>query len=182
MNNDINVMLGIMWILMALSGIAAYRSFIVVKAYIGMMRRRQKYPSVAKANPLTLCSGGHKWDSVKLVLANLPVDTYKVCTDCGFVSGVENYQLNGPGLEVYKNTVKLRNERKAKWDATVLKKQRETQDIMNKLIRAHVADLTNDLHKNIEVLQQFFRKSNLEMESLYEKLNHDLDEDGHGPR
>lgn len=84
-----------------------------------------------------------------------------------------DYKLNKPALEVYKNNLKIREENKAKWDRILLKKQAETQKIMNQMIKSHVAEFSGDLHANIKVLEQFFRKSTIELENLYSTLNKD---------
>ena len=99
MNNDVMTMLTLMWILMAISGIFAYKSFQAVMAFREILRRRKEYPYIESAHQDLLCKGPHKWDQMKLALAHLPVDVYTVCTECGFISGEGmDYKLNKPAL------------------------------------------------------------------------------------
>lgn len=146
-----------------------------VEAYFEMRRRRKVYPALVESNKSTRCEKTHAWDRTKLVLKGLPAGTYMVCSDCGFVVGtVGDLQLNGPGLEVYRNGIKLKKERAAAYDASLKKKQAETLKIMNRLIQANLFRLSGDTNSNVEVLQQFFRQSNIELDSLYVELNKDL--------
>ena len=172
----------ILFILVMFVGAIAYRTFLIFKAYIDTKRQRKLYPSVIIANDKDLCKSPHKWDRIKLALGDLPVDTYTVCTECGFISHPgSKHRLNSPGLEVYKNNIKRREERVKRWEHAFMLKQKGSNDIMNTLIKSHVGQLTSDLQNNIEVLQQFFRKANLELDSLYQTLNKKVDEeDNHG--
>lgn len=178
MNNDLMTMLYILWILMAASGIFAYKSYLAIKNWLNVRRQRKVYPSIEPATDDNVCKGPHKWDKTIVSISPLPVSLYNVCLDCGYVS-CEDYsvKLNGPGLEVYRNNVKRRDERRARQQKVFTKKQQETDQIMYKMIRMHVEQLGNDVHKNSEVLQQFFRRSNIELESLFIQLNKELEEE-----
>lgn len=167
-----------MWILMALSGVFAYQSFLAVKAWFQLRRRRTEYSSLVRATKDDIC-GTHKWDNIKLALAGLPVDQYRVCTECGFVSTNHgSYKLNGPALTVYKNELKIRSDRVSRYKRVADKKQVETDLLMNTMIKQFYNQLDGDKQKQVELLQQFFRKSVMELDSLYAKLNKELDEEG----
>lgn len=143
-----------------------------VEAYLTMRRHRLVYPSLVRSNTSSRCKGPHDWDRSVLALTGLSAGTYTICQACGFVAGSpEDLQLNGPGLEVFRNGIKIRDEREAAWDAAFKKKQDETLKIMNRLIQANIYKLSGDTNSNIEVLQQFFRQSNIELDSLYATLN-----------
>lgn len=177
MNNDVGMMLGLMWVLMASSGIFLYKSVMVVQAYLETKRRRKIFASLEKATVENTCKGNHKWDDAKLALAGLEPGSYKVCVDCGQVAkGGSLRKLNGPAMEIYKNNIRLRGERQVKYKDLAQKRQQVTDEVMNRLVRAHVGELQGDLHANIAVLQQFFRKSSIEMEALYMDLHKDLEE------
>lgn len=176
MNNELELLPIV--ILAMFTGVAVYKAVLTVKAARELKRRSEQYPSVLEIKDGDLCKGPHKWDRIKLALGNLPVDAYTVCTECGFISHEgSNYRLNEPGLEVYRNNLKRREERLKRWEAAFRLKQEESHNIMNRLIKSHVRELNDDLHNNIEVLQQFFRKANLELDSLYTSLNKKMDED-----
>lgn len=177
MNNDVATLLGIMWVLMAASGIFLYKSVLVIGAYLTTRRRRREYPSMVAVDPKTACKEVHTWDEIKLALAGLEPGYYKVCTTCGQIAkGGSLRKLNGPGMEVYKNQLKRRRENQAKLDAVKLKRQQMTNDIMLKMIRDHARSLDGDNANNVEVLQQFFRKSSIELESMYIELHKDIEE------
>jgi hypothetical protein len=180
MNNpDVVTFLMFTWFLMGLSGVFLYKSIQAIFAFKEMLRRRKEYPYVERATDQRMCKGPHKWDQTKLALGALPTGKYTVCTECGYVSG-QNVMLNAPGMEVYRNNIKIRDERRDKWNKLFQVKQQRTDEIMRQQIKACVADLGSDLHKNIEVLEQFFRKSNIELESLYSKLNKEYYDEENG--
>lgn len=167
-------------ILAMFTGVAVYKAGLMFQYTKDLKRRAKDYPSVLKVKDpeSELCKGPHKWDRIKLALGNLPVDTYMVCTECGYISHEgSDHRLNGPGLEVYRNNLKRREERIKRWEAAFKQKQEESHNIMNRLIKTHVGELNDDLQHNIEVLQQFFRKANIELDSLYSTLNKKLDEE-----
>lgn len=168
------IFLGFMWVMMALSGVFAYRSFFLIKGFIEMKRRQKQYPYLEKATTENMCKGPHAWDRAKLVMAQLPVGHYRICKDCGYVSTEEGeYKLNAPGIEVYRNAIKLREEAKAKQEALLKAKQTTLDEIMSRLVKGNVQSFDGDLHKNGAALQQFFRKTVMEIESMYTKLYED---------
>lgn len=176
MNNGLEILPIV--VLAMFTGVAVYKAFLAVQATRELKRRSEMYPSVLKAKDGDLCKGPHKWDRVKLALGSLPVDDYMVCTECGYISREgSNYRLNGPGLEVYKNNLKRREARIKRYEQAHMAKQDQSHAIMNSLIKSHVGQLNDNLQNNIEVLQQFFRKANMELDSLYSSLNKKLDED-----
>jgi hypothetical protein len=158
----------------ALVGIVAYRTSLLILGIIEHRKLRQKYPSVEPIPPGYGCEI-HTWEKAKLVLGSLPVDSYLVCTECGIISG-KNRKLNGPGLEVLKNNHKIREERNLAYEETRRKRQEGLDSRMNALVKAHVQQFDGDLHQNIDKLQQFFRKSVIEVDSLYAQLNEELDD------
>lgn len=170
-----------MWLMMALSGVFIYRIICIVASGLDARRKRKMYPGVQIARKELLCKGPHSWDKTKLAIDGLPVESYTVCKDCGLISSSEfNYKLNPPGLEVYQNNLKRRVERQARWDATFKKKQEVTNLLMNNLIKENITKFDGDTQKNIENLQQFFRKSVIEIDSLYTVLNKEFEENGDG--
>lgn len=180
MNNQI-VFFILFGILCALFGYFAYRSYTLIKAIVDHRRRKKTLPSLEVATAENVCKGGHKWDQTKLVMHPLPLDTYSVCTECGFVSNqVGDFKLNGPGLEVYKGHIVRRDARLKRWDETFKKKQEAIHFIMNSLIKNHIGLIGPDLHENIKVFEQFFRKANIELDALYSELNKLLEEDKSG--
>jgi hypothetical protein len=182
MNNDTYTMLTIMWVLMALSGVFAYRSFFVVKGYLETRRRRKLFPSLESAKQELLCKEPHTWDRIKLIMTPLSPGLYTVCTTCGFVSADGgSFKLNGPALEVYKNELKSRLDAKLRWDQIERLRQERLENAMNKLIKDQVQtqDFTNtDLTVRIELLKDFFRKTHLEIEVIYSELNKELNSGG----
>lgn len=176
MNKDVGMLLGLMWVLMATSGIFLYRSAMVIQAYLETRRRRKAYPSMVKVDH-TACKDVHKWDEIQLALAGIEPGYYKVCTICGQIakSGSPR-KLNGPGMEVYKNQLKRRKEAREKLLAAKTKHQQRTTDVMLRMIRDHARSLGTDNATNVEVLQQFFRKSSIELESLYVELHKEVEE------
>lgn len=162
-------------VLCGLAGVFAYRVHNLIFAYYELRRRRKIYPYVVTAVDEQLCKGPHKWDQITLALGEF-TGPYTVCTECGYVSSERNRMLNAAALEVYKSSLKRRNERLARWEVAFKKKQEASHQLMNDLIKGHVALLGTDMQSNIEVLQQFFRKSNLELDSLNCKFNKSLDD------
>lgn len=177
MNNDLQTMLFMTWILMAASGVFAYKSYLAVTAWFEVRRRRKEYASLEQATEENMCKGPHTWDTIKLALAGLPVDRYMVCKECGFVSTEGSVKLNGPALEIYKNELRIRQERLDRYNAVTQKKNDEVQKLMNVMVRRCIESFDGDLHKNAEALQQFYRKTVMELDSLYSKLNKELDEE-----
>lgn len=162
------------WFLMAVSGIFLFKSYVAIKAYIETKRLRTVYPSIEIAHKETICKGPHTWKETKLALHPLAAGVYQVCSDCGFVAGEKNVKLNGPALEVFKNNLIRRDRLNQQWEESLKRKQEGLKRIMNLMIKSHVGLLGPDLQPNIEVLQQFFTKSTLEIESLFAKLEQEL--------
>lgn len=172
MNNE-TIFFLIYGILCAVFGFASKYLYGLITGIMDHYEKRRTLPCLVEASADTVCKGPHSWNKAKLVFPELPVDTYSVCTDCGYIAAEDeygfSYQLNKPGLEVYNNNIKLKAEDDQKIQTAFKAYQAKTQEIMNAQIRAHVGLLGTDLQTNIEVLQQFFRKSDLELKSLYIK-------------
>ena len=171
MNNELLFFL-LFGILCSASGFVVYKIYLLITAIRESKRRRREYPSLEEATADNTCKGPHSYDRIKLLMPPLPFGEYLVCKDCGFVSNDEgDYKLNGPALTVYLNNLKLIEERKLKQQALMFKKQQDLDVLMNDLIKRNIESFDGDLHKNIESLKQFFRKSIIEVDSLYAKLN-----------
>lgn len=172
-------MLSLMWILMAASGVFLYKACLAVTVWLEFRRQKRDYPGVGPADKSKLCKETHVWNSIKLAIADLPVDRYRVCVECGLIAHPGSpVTLNKPGMEVYLNNIKRTAERNARWNEAFKKKQDGMREIMNETIKSHVGLLTDDLSANVKVLESFFHKSNIELDVLYSSLNKTLDETG----
>lgn len=112
-------------------------------------------------------------------MGDLPVDVYNICTECSFVSGTK-YQLNKAATEIYINSLRIRKEQKERLDKLMFKRQELIDKSMNDLVKREVVNFEGDLQKNIEILRQFFRKSIIELDSVYAQLNDDMDKPFNG--
>lgn len=170
--NDLQSLMLVMWPLMALSGIFIYKAFLAITGAIADRRRRKEYASLNNATKDTICKGPHTWNTIKLAMAGLPTDQYMVCSDCGFVSTDLGFvQLNKPALEIYRNELRLREQRKTTSEWMKQRKQEELDRIMNIMVQHHYTD-----RLDVELLQQFFRKTVIEIDSLYDRLLDELEE------
>lgn len=180
MNNQI-VFFILFGLLCSLAGYFAFRTYSLVLSIIEVKRRRRELPYLEMARQELLCKGPHSYDRMRLAMAPLPIETYLICKDCGFISNDEgSFKLNKPALEVYHNNLKIR-DRQAEIDLMLLRKKQEKLDLlMNKMIKGLLEDPDfyrhDDINFRIQVLQQFFRKSAIEIESMYASLKKDLDE------
>lgn len=171
--NNLEELMYVTWLLMALTGIFAYRGVLAINDFVTLQRRRRQYASLVPATKENICQGPHKWDTIKLALNGLPVDRYMVCLECGSVATQEaSVKLNPPGLEMYRNEVRLRKENDVSFTEMVRRRQEELDRIMNIMVQHHYTD-----RLDIELLQQFFRKTVIEVDSLYTRLNKELDEE-----
>lgn len=164
-------------LLCVLAGVFGGRIHTLIVGILEMKRRRKVFPYLEKATEGNSCKGPHSYDRSKLAMPPLPVGEYLVCKDCGFVSNdVGSYRLNAPAQEVFHNNLKLR-ERAIQIDAELERRKRDRiHALMNQLIKANIEKFDGDMHKNIPELQQFFRKTAMELESVYAGLKKDLDE------
>ena len=79
-------------------------------------------------------------------------------------------------MEIYQNELK-RRRRSIEIEAELNKRKTERiQEAMNRLIKLSIEKFDGDMHKNIPELQQFYRKTAMELESIYAGLKKDLDE------
>lgn len=172
--SDQELFLLIFGVLCAAAGVVARRAYEAIAYIVDYRKKLKTHPGLIAATADNVCKVNHKWDKVRLALAGLPVDTYTVCTECGYVVAMteddEDFKLNEPALELYRETLKQQKEEDVKYMNRLKRRQDKLQEIMNSQIRAHVGQLTDDLQKNIEVMQQFFRKSTIEVESLLVSL------------
>lgn len=168
--DNLSFMLSFMWLLMAASGVFLYKAILIIQIYMDGRRRRKIYPSLVTADKS--CKT-HTWMNQKLAMSGIDPGKYLVCVDCGLVSGTK-LMLNGPAKEVFHNNIKIAREKSVKYDELRTNRQKRQDEVMNQLVRAHIAQLTGDIHKDAEVLQQFFRKSCVEMEVVYNDLHEEL--------
>lgn len=167
-------------LLCAVSGYFANRINLLITGLIEIKRRQKVYPYIEFAHKDGICKGLHVWREATLALGPV-TGKHDVCAECGFVSGFDgNYKLNAPALEVFKAYLKKQFDRKILQERAFARKQSESTEIMNELIRTHAGKLSEDLGKNIEVMQQFFRKSNIELDSLYTDLSKILSDESNG--
>lgn len=177
--DKITIMLSVMWLFMAASGVFLYKACLAITVWLEFRRQQKNYPGVGPADKSKLCKEPHVWNSIKLAIADLPVDKYRVCVECGLIAHPGSpVTLNKPGMDVYLNNIRRRAARDAQWNEAFKKKQDGMRDIMNAAIKSHVPLLGTDLGSNVKVLESFFHKSNLELDSLYSSLNKTLDETG----
>lgn len=176
MNNEMMFFL-LYGLLCGVAGMFWGRVQTLIKAYFDMKRRKIEYASLEEAKTELICKGPHSYDRIKLAMAELPVDEYLVCKDCGFVSNSEgSYKLNGPALEIYHAELNRRTKA-IEIDAELRRRKQERIDqLMNVLVRANIEKFDGDLSKNSYELQQFYRKTALELESVYAGLKKDLDD------
>lgn len=177
--DKITLMLSLTWLLMAASGVFLYKTCLAITVWLDFRRQQKDYPGIGPADESKLCKEPHVWNSIKLAISDLPVDKYRVCIECGLVAHPGSpVVLNGPGMQVYLNNIKRRAERDARWNEAFKLKQDGMREIMNASIKSHVGLLSDDLSANVKVLESFFHKTNLELDSLYSSLNKTLDETG----
>lgn len=156
----------------------AQRIYKLVTGYFEVERRRKIYPYFEEAYDEALCKGPHKWDKTKLIMPPLPMETYMVCTECGYISGAGGgYKINAPALEVYRAHIVRRDERFKKNQDLIKQKQQAIDEAMNRLIKLHVVKFEGSINDNTEILQKFFRMATLEVESIYVTLGKQIDED-----
>lgn len=176
-NNELQTLMLVMWPLMAASGVCLYLTILAIRNHFKLMRRQREYASLKPSSSEALCKGPHTWDTIKLALAGLPVDTYMVCSECGLVSTQEaSVQLNGPALEIYRNELKIRQRRNNLQSRMDQKRRAELDRLMNTMVKSVYVELGSN-HDHVKVLQQFFRKTVLEVDSLYARLNKEIEEE-----
>lgn len=169
MNNDLTPMLLYTWVLMFLSGVFAYRSVVLLKARMDFHRRRKTFAYLNSSTEETRCKDVHSWDYANLSFSEIETGLHLTCKKCGFIFGTD-YNLNSPALEIFLNNVKLRDERKIKQSAMLFRKQKLVDELMNRMIKANIESFDGDVHKNIESLKQFYRKTALGVECIFAEL------------
>jgi hypothetical protein len=168
MNNQMILFFAIMWALMAAFGIFGYLTYFRIKEIIDHRRRKKTLPYLEDVTPENICKGPHTWDETKLMMYPLPTDTYRVCTDCGFVSTAEGeHKLNGPGLEVYKGQIVRRDARLKQIAEVEKRKFQMLQDVKYRLVRSYWDKFGIEPNANAQLLSNFFDKALLEAENAY---------------
>jgi hypothetical protein len=98
----------------SLIGICLGLAFVCLKNAVNAFHKikeiKEKYAALKTATSGSVCPGPHSWDSITLAFKELPVEKYSVCKDCGYIAGT-GYQLNGAGLEIFKNDIVRRAKR-----------------------------------------------------------------------
>ena len=157
-------------------GVFANRLYLLGTAYFKMKESRKVFPYLEAVTKNNICSGPHEYDRITLAFAAIPTGEYLVCKCCGFVSTARGqYKLNAPAMEVYKNELDRRSKAiKAVFEQNKLKNEM-MHEAMNRLIKGSVANFEGPMQSNIEELQQFFRKTQMEIESINETLKKDVD-------
>lgn len=158
-----------MWFLMALSGVFAYRSFVVIKAKIEYERRRKTLSALKQPRDEDLCKGPHSWEKSMLAFAEIDTGMYLVCKECGNIANTD-YSLNGPAKEILLNNLKLREEKVAKNKALNEKRIKLIDGLMNRMVKDNIESFDGDFTKNSYALQQFYRKTVLGVECIYAEL------------
>lgn len=180
MNQDqIYTFLGLFWFISMLTGIFFFRSFVAAKYMRDTIRNKKLFPSLEDATDDNTCKGPHSWHSIKLALTGLPVGQYLVCQDCGYVNqdGEDRLKVNAAGLEVLRNDKAKKDKLTRVYNETQLKRQQKIDALMVKMVRGNVQNFDGDIHKNGRALQEFFKKTVLEIDAVYTELNKQLDEE-----
>lgn len=134
-------------------------------------RRKKEYAALENADDHKLCKGPHSWNVIKLCLAPLPVDDYKCCLDCGYISGAGGgFKLNAPALEVYQNELKNRKIRESRMAEYNQALQEGEDKIMNENVKKMLVDenvFFGDLNSRIKHFQHYHRMHKLELRSFW---------------
>jgi hypothetical protein len=96
----------------------------------------------------------HDWHKTTLAMKALPPGSYLVCTKCGRVSG-HPYILNGPGLEVLRNNIRLEAEKKAKNERQLDRTQEILEADFNYWVNTYLQEFGSDREKNRQLLRKF---------------------------
>jgi hypothetical protein len=130
----------------------------IVLGMIELKRRRKIYSSLQKADD-TVCKSSHTWSKASLLMQPLDYGNYMVCSECGFVGGTQ-YQLNKPGLEVFKNNLKIKEE----YDI----RRQNIQDRFKEIVSADM-DLWIKTHSG-----KFWAANSIQCRELLEKFYYDM--------
>jgi hypothetical protein len=116
------------------------------------------------------CKTPHTWLKTSLKLPNkVNAKAYTICTTCGYISGTE-HRLNALALTRLSQKLEIAKSDQENYEKLRLKRQVMMDESMNRIIKENVQNFEGDLHKNIENLQQVFRKSFIEFETIYSNL------------
>lgn len=140
------------------SGVIMYVGAVNVIKLISSYRRSKNFPSLETLSDqyleMNITCKPHFWERITLAMRGLDPGKYIVCSSCGLVSGT-HFRLNGPGLEVFKNSLKLNAD-------NLLKDQREEnriQEILNRdfdlWTKTFIHQFGKDPDKNLKLLEEF---------------------------
>lgn len=134
-------------------------------------RRKREYAALERVTRHNICKNFHSWNTIKICLAPLPVDDYKCCLECGYISGAGGeFKLNAPALEVYQNELKNRKIRESRMAEYNQALQEGEDKVMNENIKKMLSDDTiykYDLNERIKFFQHYHRMHKLELRSFW---------------
>lgn len=138
-------------------------------------KRRQKiYPSLVKADE-GLCKT-HTWIKSKLVLTKLDTGFYTLCKECGFVSGTK-FKLNGPGLEVLNNNIKLADQKYENMKKSVSRFEEIFKADRILWIKTNINKFGKDLEENQKLLEELSLYTRNSIEAAYDQVDREFKKD-----
>lgn len=159
-----------------MAGLFAYRSTEIAIGWLQTYYHRKAFPSVQNIKNKELCRL-HTWNDIMLAVAGVEPRVHKVCTECGLVFGTTK-KLNKPALGVYHNHLIIRETKRKIVEKTIKIRQIKRDIAMNNLIKGFITcDTSTPLQQNIEFLQNFFRKSVIELDNIDSEITKELDRD-----
>lgn len=174
--NDITIMLLGYGMVCAFAGIFTMKSIGAILDYKDAIRKRKEYASLDPIDNARACKGPHTWNNTKLAITPLEFGKYTVCSECGTIAGQDEWMLNQPALEIYKNNIKRAQERDEKERQFLRVNEELSEIIMNRLIKTHILVLSDNVQDNAAVLKSFFKKTVLEITSLQAQTIKDFNE------
>lgn len=146
-------------------GIFACLTHQALESWLKYVQVRNDFPALHKINEKELCKL-HTWAYMNLALRGLEPGRYSVCLTCGNVARTK-LKVNKPGLEHYLEAKKLKESEYALNQDLLRLRQMKLDIAMNGIIKSFIETKdTVPVQNNIEFLQNFFRRSVIEIQEV----------------
>lgn len=148
------------------AGVISKQIFDLILGTYKYHARLKRYPGLNPKASVVECTELHKWEITKLALRGIETGSHLVCVECGAIAGYSDKFLNSPAMEVLTNSRKMRDLRA---EQTMVRRQlfqNLKDESMNKLIKEHIPLLNDSMVNNIEVMQQFYRKTYMDFDEI----------------
>lgn len=99
-------------IMLAFASMLVVRIGMAVYGHIKYELAYRRHPRVVNYNEDQACKDPHKWQQVTLAVRYLDPGIYKVCLDCGAISGNETVMLSNEALDALQEQIKNADKQK----------------------------------------------------------------------